>query len=143
MTRGQDGMGGAPGLFTAFRDGKPLGKVIEFLEGIGHFDFPGKACSHRFAKGLGKVFPDDKDHLGKPRPNGIKDRVVEDRFPARTHRINLFQATVATPHPGGQNNKCGSFYHFADIWKGSREIGKGECPLFPWSNASGCSIPTG
>ena len=81
-------MAGKPQVYR--REREAFGQIIELLIGIGHLDLISKASSHRFSKGLGKVFSNHKNDLREPRADGIEDRVIKDRFSARSHWVHLF-----------------------------------------------------
>ena len=46
-----------------------------------------------------------KTSLAKPRAQRIIDGVIHDGLPARSDRINLFQAPVTAAHAGGEDHQ--------------------------------------
>jgi hypothetical protein len=53
-----------------------------------------------------EVPPNDKDHPVKARPERIVNGVIENEFPRRANRVDLFQPPVSATHSRSQDQQC-------------------------------------
>ena len=101
---GQDGMAGAPGLDPTLGDGVTGREVLHLLEGVAHLHVVRHPLTYGLPESVLDLVLDDKDHRLKARPTGVVERVVDDKFSVGTHRVHLFQSTVAAAHTGGHDH---------------------------------------
>ena len=56
---------------------------------------------------FGKILADDENHARETGANSVEDRVVENGFAIRTHRVHLLETAVAGAHTSGKDEECG------------------------------------
>ena len=84
---------------------KPGGNLVQFLKNVFHRDALFKARADDLLERLLDLLADHEHQLAESRAHGVVDRVIDDGFAARAHRINLLQAAVAAAHAGSQNEQ--------------------------------------
>ncbi len=95
---GTQGVGGAPGLFPAFRHGEAFRQVVQGLESVIHLNLAGKTAADLFLENIFKVTADNEYHFSETGPDGIINRVVKNYFPVGAHRVKLLETAVTAAH---------------------------------------------
>ena len=110
----EDGMGGAPRLFTADWNREAGGQLVDRLEGKADFDPAGELRGDAFAEILLEVRTDDEDHLAEASAESVEHRVVQDGLAGGAHRVDLLESTVAATHAGGEDEEGG--FHVRGVY---------------------------
>src|SRR5690606_36375209 len=102
----KNGMAGAKRLFS-FLVLKSRGHVA--VQGLDHkvdLDLSLKLWNEHFPDHVQDFIPDDKHHLAKSRPDGVKNGVFHDGFLPGAKSFYLFVSSVAASYSRRQNQKC-------------------------------------
>ena len=110
LAGGQDGVGGAPGLYALLGDGVALGQIVQLLIGILHVDDLAQTVADSGLEGILDLMLDDEDHGLKAGAAGVVDGVVNDELIVVANRVHLLKSAVAAAHTGGHNYK-NRFFH--------------------------------
>ena len=98
-------MGGAPGFFAPGGHGVGGGQVVEGLEGVTDIELALVFAADRVAERVLHVAADHEDHAVEAGAAGVEDRVIDHPFPAGADGVDLFQATIAAAHTGGEDHE--------------------------------------
>ena len=102
----------APRLAPSHRRGKPRRKHLQFLKNVFHRDALFKSPANGFLERLLHLLAQNKHRLAKARAQSVVNRVIDEGFAARPHRVHLLQAAVAAAHAGSQNEQRRSCHTF-------------------------------
>ena len=120
----EHGVVGSPRFYTAFGNGKTLGKVIEFLEDQLHGNDMGIFFENLFPEIFLEQVAYDKNDFSKSPSNGIVNGIIHDGFSIRTETVELFEASITATHSGGQDKKCR--FHIGIFYSVGFAINKGR-----------------
>lgn len=100
-----DRLPGAPGLGTSRRTDEGGRQVIQTLKRIIHFDPVRITAADRPPELLLNIPANHENHPIEPRPHGVENRIVHDRFPGGSEWIKLLKSAVTASHARGKNNE--------------------------------------
>ena len=105
VPRRQNRLTGAPWLHPIRRHGIPLRQVGQGLIGIAHVHIGFYAAADLCLKIFLNLMLDNEHNGFKPRPAGVKHRVVQNDFSIGANRVHLLQSAVAAAHPCCHNHQ--------------------------------------
>ena len=98
------GMGGSPGFDPAFRYGKALRQLVQFLEHQADVKILCHAVRHSGAEVCFDRVLDDEHHFAEARLPGVVQGKIDDGMSVVVDRGNLLETAETAAHAGSKNN---------------------------------------
>ncbi len=95
----------APRLGAAGGHFEPRRKLVEFLKDIFDRNALFKSRAYDLFERLLNALANHKNEFAEAGAKCVVNRIIDDGFAARTHRINLLQTAIAATHAGSQNEQ--------------------------------------
>ena len=111
VKRAERGVGGAPGLHPALRDGKALRQLIQGLVGVGQVHAGGlDAIADGRAKVRFHLGLDDADHLAEARAHGVEYGKIDNDVSGVVHGRDLLATAETAAHARRHDDECRSVH---------------------------------
>src|ERR1035437_5319513 len=111
----QNGVRCAPRLGAPDRYRSPRHELAEFLIDVVHRNTFFKPRTDHLLERMLNLSADNEHHFAEPGAAGIKNRIVHKSLAVRSHRIHLFQASIAASHASARDETCWRHPWFASF----------------------------